>query len=493
MTIAKRELRRYEPQKKFLAVSPQAFFELFMPEGSKPNAVERDCAIVDVYGPLEQHDGGWCDSYDAIKTRVAEAAADAEAHNVVLRLDSPGGDAAGCFDLARNIQKICADAGKPLYAYVEGKACSAAYALASAASAIIIGDSALVGSIGVISTRDDVSVMNAQRGIRVALITSGARKADGHPDSPITADELAAAQTIVDSMAGVFFGLVADMRPMKFETPEAVGALDAAVFHGESAIKSGLADGVMDLDSMLDLIASGNGATMAAKSKYEEARAALEETAKGDDANAAAAKRALAAMDDNGDKGAEGDPEEPKTEDEPPADDAPPPKKKDDEAAGDDEEPGAEGDDKEAAALAAKGGVSAELSALAEVHKLRAEIAADKNKAERKTLLASRPDFAPEMIKALQKAPIATVRDFCATMPRAPRAKPAATAVVQATRGASQGGSGPQSVATISEIDRAMGLVSTTLGVRREGHQLVFGIQEKTIDLAPKSAAGGAK
>ena len=493
-------LRRYEPQKKFLAVSPQAFFELFMePPAAPAPRNDRDCSIVDVRGPLDQHAGGWCDSYDAIKARVSLAAADPETHNVVLCLDSPGGDAAGCFELARDIRKICADNGKPLYAYVDGKACSAAYAIAAAAQTIVIGDSALVGSVGVISTRDDISAMNAARGIRVAMITSGARKADGHPDAPITEDELAAAQTIVDSMAEVFFGLVADMRPLKFESPAAVGGLNAGVFHGASAIQSGLADRVMSLDAMLDELASGGN--LMAKSKYEEARAALEETAKGKDANAAAAKRALAALDDNGgDPGAEGGPEEPKTEEPVEEGDDAPPKKKDDDkepdASDDTDEPDAAGDDDgdEPAAIAARSGASAELNALAEVQKLRAEIAADKDQAERKRLLASRPDFTPEMIKALRTAPMKTVREFCSTLPRAPRPKPAATATVAATRGASQGGSAPEPASAVTEMDRAMGLTTTTLGVRREGHQLVFGVQEKRIERAAVSGtAGGAK
>lgn len=482
--------RRYEPQKKFLAISPQAFFEMFMVPESRENEMQGTTAIVDICGPIEQHDGGWCDSYDAIKARV-QAAAESEAREVVLRIDSPGGDAAGCFEAVRAVQKICADAGKPLYAYVDGKACSAAYAIASAASAVVLSDSALVGSIGVICTRDDFSAANAARGLRVALITSGARKADGHPDAPITDDELAATQAIVDSMASVFFGLVADMRPTKFKAPAAVGGLNAAMFHGQTAVDRGLADQVMSLDSMLELLASGQGATMAAKSKYEEARAALEETAKGDDANAAAAKRALAAMDDNGTTAAEGDDDAPATDD----DDEAPPKKDDEKAEGDDEAPGAEGDDEKPAAVAARG-VSSELSALAELHKFKAQYEADKEKTERKTLLASRPDFSPEMQAALRKAPMAVVRDFVKTMPKAPRAKPAATAVVQGTRGASQGGSETSgAVATVHELDRAMGLTTTTLGVRRESHSLVFGVQEKSIEraTATSGAAGGAK
>jgi hypothetical protein len=30
-------------------------------------------AIVDIRGPLHTHDDGWCDSYEAVRARVAEA------------------------------------------------------------------------------------------------------------------------------------------------------------------------------------------------------------------------------------------------------------------------------------------------------------------------------------------------------------------------------------------------------------------------------------
>lgn len=475
------------------AIDPRAFLDFFIEPATRENDRIGNVAIVDIDGPLEHRAGGWCDSYEAIQARVA-LACESDAAAVVLRVDSPGGDVAGCFDAARAIRATVLRTRKPLYAYVTDHAASAGYAIASAATAgLVISESACVGSIGVISARTDLTAANAARGVRVALITSGARKADGHPDAPITEDEIASTQALIDSTASVFFALVEDMRGV----PSArVAALQAGLFVGQAAVKERLADGVESFDSFIAAVA-GKKNYMAEKSKYEEARSALEEAAKGDDANAAAAKRALAAMDEgqgdehkepDGDEASEPDGDEPKAE-EPPADDEPPKKKEGD------------GDDKAAATAvgaSARRGVSAELTALAEVHKLRAEIAAKDARNERTRLLASRKDFAPELVKALQTAPLATVREMVKTLPKSAPIKAAATAAPAATRGEGQGGpsgSGPSAPTEIVDMDRAMGLTRTSLGVRREGnHALVFGVRETKTDFAANGGSvGGTK
>ena len=463
-----------------LAVHPQAFFELFMLPETRENEERDGVTIVDICGPLTQHAEGWFDSFEAIRQRV-QSACESAATAIVLRIDSPGGDAAGCFDTARAIRAMCDAAGKPLWAHVDGKACSAGYALAAAAGRICLGDTGIVGSIGVVSAREDVSAMNAARGIRVALIASGVRKADGNPDVPLTEAEFTATQELVDSMAGVFFELVADMRGISVA---AVEALQAGVFHGVAAIKARLADEVQSFDEMLAAIASGG---MSMSSPYEKAKAALEEAAAGDDANAAAAKRALAAMDEPKDEPEGDEPKDDKKDDDEKAegaDDAPKP--------GDD-------DDKKAAASSATGKAAAStadiaLQALTEVNQLKAQLAREKLKTERDALLATRPDLPADLLPVLRAADLATVRNYLKSMPKAsagkPVAKPAATATVTGTRGAGQGGPDASPPATaVNEMDRAMGLTTSALACRREGNALKFGVFE-TAHSAP---AGGVK
>jgi ClpP class serine protease len=464
------EYRRFD-RSGMLAIEPAAFMDFFLIQDAPPNVETPTCTIVSINGPLEQH-AGWCDSYDAVRARV-KAAFDAPAPIVVLRVDSPGGDVAGCFDTARYL-RACADAtGKPLIVHVEGRACSAAYALASVADHIAVSDTGMVGSIGVISIRTDLSQQNTASGVRIALVTSGARKADGNPDAPITDAELAETQATVDSMAQTFFELVAEFRPT---TVDRVKSLQARVVHGTMATTARLADTVESFDNLLLRLASGDSMP----SPYEKAKKALQEAAEGDDANAAAAKRALAAMDEGSDPDAADDKE-------PDGDEPPAPDKKDAKRADDSsDDADAKRADDSADDTDAKKALSPEaiaLKALAEVHTLRAEMAKRDVSAERDTLLASRPDFAPEMRAALAKAPIAVVRDMVKTLPKAPSAKPAATAVLQGARGVSQGQGGQfadvhpaDAHPTGARLDAIMGVSAPKMGVRREGTSLVFGV-----------------
>lgn len=397
MTIVHMEARRFE-RTGLLAIDPKAFLEMFIPPAAAAENVDvGGVTVVDISGPLTQRADYWCDSYDAILARV-RAACDSSCTAVVLRVDSPGGDAQGCFETARELRAMCAAAGKPLYAFVT-RACSAAYAIASAAQYIAVNETATVGSVGVLSTRVDYSAANAQQGVRVAFVTSGARKTDGHPDAPITEAELAAEQQIVDGLAAVFFGLVAEHRNV---TPKAIEQLDARVLLGASAVSAGLADGVATFPTLLALIAAG-GTEEKRMTPYEEAIAAITKAAEGDSPDAKAMQAALAAIkaakgEGDGDKEPDGD-EEPKP----------------DAADPDEEKPAARAASRKRVVSAAE----LDLVALAaKVHDLEARAAEREERDERASLLATRPDFGPEVLAICKAAPLETVRDMVAKLPK---------------------------------------------------------------------------
>ncbi len=212
-----------------------------------------DVAVVAIDGPLAQR--AWScmgmfggDGYDAIEARVRAALADVQVGAVVLRVDSPGGEVAGCFEAVRAIRAAAADARKPLVAYADELACSAAYALACACDAIVLPDTGAVGSVGVIAALTDESAALAAEGLAVHLITSGAAKADGHPAVPLSADARARIQAEVDYLADVFALEVGAARGMAAAD---VRALEARVLYGPQAVAAGLADQVGNLQDAI--------------------------------------------------------------------------------------------------------------------------------------------------------------------------------------------------------------------------------------------------
>jgi len=415
-----------------------------------------DVAVVDIRGPLMQHDDWCCDNYDAIRARVS-LALQSPCATVVLRIDSPGGEVAGCFELSSALRAMASKAGKRLIAYADGMIASAAYALACAASEIYVPATAIVGSIGCIKQVADMTAQAQMAGVVISTVTSGARKADANPHVPMSEASLAALQREVDEMAGVFFALVAESRGT---TTEKVGALQAATFLGASAVAAGLADRVLTFDGLLAMLASGDtearptGAE-ATMTKREQAIAALKAMAEGDDEkDKEYAKAALAAMSDEKDEGEKKD--EAKAAD----DDAPPPaKKKDDEKKDDD---GAK--------------------ALATVQSLAARIAAREEADERARLMATRPDFTPEVAAFLSKQPLATVRDAVAALPKSTPAKGQVAAAraaltVQPTLGETQAEGGdrlPDDEA--ADLDIQMGLAKRAKAIRNEGTRQYLGV-----------------
>lgn len=395
-----------------LAIEPKAFFCFFEPPAKPENQTRGNVCTVTVRGPLDHHSGLWTDSYEEICGRVAEACA-GPAENVVLKLDSPGGVVAGCFESAYEIRKLCARAGKRLIAYVDGQACSAAYALACAAEQIVMPKAAFVGSVGVIEARADVTAMNAEYGLRYAITRSGARKGDGHPDLAISDDELAAAQKRVDDCARIFFGWVAESRGL---TPDQVAAHEAGVFQGVAAVNAALADQTLTFDELVEALEAGTFGveqTMKATKEYQDARAALEKIAEGqDEEEAKKAKKALAALNEEEEEEAEGDEEEPEAEDDTPAED----------------------DEEEPSVKAARPGLA--VKAVTKVDQLAKRVS-QLERQQVSDFLGSQKWLSKEARALLKDEPLAKVKKMVAAM-KPSRAAPAAAAAATGTPGAGQ-------------------------------------------------------
>jgi hypothetical protein len=109
--------------------------------------------VVSITGSLVNR-GAWIGassgltSYEGIAAQLERAAADPQVKTVVLDIDSPGGEATGMFSLAAKVRAVAAE--KPVIAVVNDMAASAAYGIASQASEIVVSETSLVGSIGVV-------------------------------------------------------------------------------------------------------------------------------------------------------------------------------------------------------------------------------------------------------------------------------------------------------------------------------------------------------
>jgi ClpP class serine protease len=266
--------------REMLAIEPSAlhrgadgFFWLTGPE-TPPNArhaVFGDVAIVHVRGSLEHHLAPGVDSYEGTlaKLEAAMICDDAPA-GVIMCIDSRGGVVAGLNETVDAIVRLRTRAKVPLVAYVNEMAASAAYALACAAEEIVGPESCITGSIGTISTMISCARQDEMTGIDVELITSGARKSDGHPHVKITDAAREAERDRVEKLAASFFALASESRGVPIKKLQ---AMQAAIFLGPDAKARGLLDSILSIDDVAKALSKGGSGGVRAKGNETDRRA----------------------------------------------------------------------------------------------------------------------------------------------------------------------------------------------------------------------------
>lgn len=176
-------------------------------------------------------------SYEGLMLAFDEIEADANITHVVLRLETPGGEAAQVFDLTDRMAKLRDNI--TLIAMVDDYAYSGGYAIAAACSEIWVTRTGGVGSVGVVIGHRDVSEANAKAGVKWTYVHSGAMKVAGNPNEPLGEEARSFMQDESDRLYELFTGSVATYRALSIEQ---VKATEAGLMFGQAAIDAGLAD-----------------------------------------------------------------------------------------------------------------------------------------------------------------------------------------------------------------------------------------------------------
>ncbi|MCK0851690.1 S49 family peptidase, partial [Escherichia coli] len=132
-------------------------------------------------------------------------------------------------------------------------ACSAAMLLASACSRRLVTQTSRIGSIGVMMSHVSYAGHLAQAGVDITLIYAGAHKVDGNQFEALPAEVRQDMQQRVDAAHRMFAEKVAMYTGLSVE---AVTGTEAAVFEGQSAIKAGLADELINASDAISVMAA---------------------------------------------------------------------------------------------------------------------------------------------------------------------------------------------------------------------------------------------
>lgn len=199
-------------------------------------SIRNNVAIIPIRGPLFRYANiftaiSGATSYELLARDFNSALVDESVKAILFDIDSPGGEVNGCSELADMIYN--ARGKKPIIAYASGNCCSGAYWIAAACDEIVVTDTAVVGSIGVVAVYEREDDKN-----KIEIVSSQSPLKRINPDTPEGQSKL---QARLDTLAEVFINKIATYRDTSTETViKDFGQGD--VFIGRKAIWQGLAN-----------------------------------------------------------------------------------------------------------------------------------------------------------------------------------------------------------------------------------------------------------
>lgn len=225
--------------------------------------------ILSVDGVLSPKGSYGGTSLDRLASRVREFGADSKIGAIILKVSSPGGTVYGTQEAGDAIFEV--RQAKPVVAIASPMAASAAYWLASQASAFYASHSADVGSVGVYGGHTDQSGFEDKIGMKTTLISAGPKKVDGHPYAPLSDEARADMQASVDESYRAFLGAVARGRGVTADVVAKTHGQGTLV-SAQRAVAAGMIDGVMTLRDVIAKYSSSRS-RLALMRRRAEARA----------------------------------------------------------------------------------------------------------------------------------------------------------------------------------------------------------------------------
>jgi len=203
-----------------------------------------DSGQIDAFGLATGYQHQWT------LDRIDELIADSENKGLIVFIDSPGGGVYESDELYLKLNEYKDNTDRPVYAVMGSMAASGGYYIAAAADEIVANRNTWTGSIGVtIGTLYDVTELLDRYGVKTLTITAGDNKAMGSSVDPLTPEQQAIFQSLVDEAYEQFVGIVADERDMEYETAKNIA--DGRIYTAKQALELDLIDQIGTLDDAI--------------------------------------------------------------------------------------------------------------------------------------------------------------------------------------------------------------------------------------------------
>lgn len=167
---------------------------------------------------------------------------------IVLRIDSPGGGVAASQEIFQGILEIRKK--KKVVASLGALAASGGYLVACGADEIVANPGTVTGSISALMQFPNVEELFKKLGVKSTVVKSGKFKDIGSPLRPVTPEEKALLQALVDDIYEQFLDVIVKSRNIPKEELKKIA--DGRVFTGKMAKELKLVDHLGDLNYAVD-------------------------------------------------------------------------------------------------------------------------------------------------------------------------------------------------------------------------------------------------
>jgi protease IV len=208
---------------------------------------DRGVSVVRMEGTLVTGDlsGDGFSASEQVGKELRDAANDPMVDAIVLRVNSPGGTPAAAQEIIRDVEY--AKSKKPVVVSMGDMATSAAYYVSAHGSRIYANPDSFTAGIGVVWTFPDISRWMNKEGYNVSIVKSGSKKDMGSTSRPITDEERAYAQDIVNASFENFMNDVLGQRQIDRSDIE-----DGRVIRGADAVRLNIVDEIGNLNDAID-------------------------------------------------------------------------------------------------------------------------------------------------------------------------------------------------------------------------------------------------
>ena len=200
--------------------------------------------VIQVVGPIVSSDKTVREIVDFSKDDSIEA--------VVLRVDSPGGGVGPSQEIYVEIERLAEV--KPVVVSMGSVAASGGYYVAVPADRIVANPGTITGSIGVIMGFTNYQELLDKIGLKNTVVKSGEHKDIGSPVRPMTDEDRAILQGLIDDVHRQFVDAIAKGREL--EVDAVLSFADGRIFTGRQAQQIGLVDELGNFQDAVEVAAT---------------------------------------------------------------------------------------------------------------------------------------------------------------------------------------------------------------------------------------------